>query len=383
MSNLYLNRRHILKTSLLAMAGLSALPALAYGKSSTNNAAVIPGLIPTPGDMDLVIPSSISVRLSANENPFGPSDKAKKAVIESLDRSFMYPMAEIRGLTEAIAKKENVKVENVLISAGSSQILLAAFLAYGNKGKFLVADPGYISRMGEIDMEKVPLNKEHQHDLGEMEKRVNSETSMVYICNPNNPTGTIVNPKQLASFCDAVSPKVPVMVDEAYIDYTDAPQDNTMMDAVRKGQNVIVVRTFSKLHGLAGLRVGYCIAQPEMIEVLEKYLSRFDMSMTSGAAALASYSDAEFLTLAKEKTMASKKFTYDTLKAMDYEYVPSHANFVLFPLRMKGDTFLKKMQEEGVSVRSWEFNRQHWCRVSMGKMEDVQVFAQSFKKVVS
>ncbi len=332
----------------------------------------------------------LKARLFANENPFGPSEKAKKAITDSLKDCHQYPFMAMRQLVSLIAKTEGVKEENILLGAGSSELLLAAALHYSlssRGGSILSADPSYTWLMEAAGglgagWDKVPLDKDYAHDLDAMEKRVSDKTSLVYLCNPNNPTGTIVSPGRLKSFCEAVSRKKPVFVDEAYIDYTDDPARHSVVDCVRKGQNVMVARTFSKLHAFAGLRVGYLVAQPAAIKELEKYCSGgWDTSSPSMAGAMASLQDAGFRDYARVKNAESKAFLCKTLKDEGYEYVPSHANFVLFPLKMNGKKFTEEMMKRGVGVRYWEFNNAQWCRVSMGTPEQMGYFAEAFRQL--
>ncbi|RDC65320.1 pyridoxal phosphate-dependent aminotransferase [Adhaeribacter pallidiroseus] len=204
----------------------------------------------------------------------------------------------------------------------------------------------------------------------------------MYICNPNNPTGTVVDSGKLRAFCERVSKKVPVFIDEAYIDYLPDPKAASMMDCVNKGQNVIIARTFSKLYGFAGLRVGYIIAQPEVVKELSKYAAGgMSISAPSVQAALAAYQDKAFLQDALKKTMASKNFLYDVLKKEGYEYIPSSSNFVMFPLKMEGEKFVAELMKRGVGVRNWKFNNQEWCRISIGRMEEMQAFADAFRQI--
>jgi histidinol-phosphate aminotransferase len=215
-----------------------------------------------------------------------------------------------------------------------------------------------------------------------MEKKIDSNTSLMYICNPNNPTGTVVDTAKLKAFCERVSKKVPVFIDEAYIDYLPDPQAASLMDSVKKNQNVMVARTFSKLYGFAGLRVGYMVALPETIKLLGKYTDGGGaISATSAKAAIAAYQDKAFLADALQKTLASKKFLYETLKKEGYDYIPSSSNFVMFPLKMDGPKFVEEMTKRGVGVRSWKFAGKEWCRVSIGRMEEMQAFAEAFKQV--
>jgi len=228
----------------------------------------------------------------------------------------------------------------------------------------------------------VPLTADYKLDLTAMEQRVDAKTALVYVCNPNNPTGTVLDVPKLKAFCERVSQKVPVFVDEAYIDYLPDPRGASLMEAVKKGQNVIVARTFSKLHAFAGLRVGYIVAQPETIKTLSRYaVGSMSISAPAIRAALVSYQDEAFLQEALKKTLASKQFLYETLKKEGYDYVPSATNFVIFPVRINSKRFVEEMMKRGVGVRSWQFAGKEWCRVSIGRMDEMQAFADAFKQV--
>ncbi len=330
----------------------------------------------------------LKARLFANENPFGPSAKAKKAIKEAMATSYQYPFMKMRELQAKIATFEGVKKEQVYMSAGSSPILLAAAMHFSkNGGTIICGDPSYDDLTHRVDgfggkVVKVPLTSDYKLDLDAMEKLVDEKTSLVYLVNPNNPTGTIVDTAKLKAFVDRVSKKTTVFIDEAYIDYVADPVGTTLIDSVKKGQNVIVARTFSKLYGFAGLRVGYMIAQPEMVKALEGYSNGGgSISATSINAALASYNDREFLDEALAKTNQSKKFLFDLLTKEGYTYIPSSTNFVMFPLNMDGERFTGEMMKRGVGVRFWKFNNKSWCRVSIGKMNEMQAFAEAFKEL--
>jgi histidinol-phosphate aminotransferase len=376
-----INRRNWLKSGALMAAGLS-LGTSKWNATEAHTDAVLSPLADRP---------VIKARLSSNENPFGPSQKARKALMEAIDDSYMYPREYTQQFKSMIAKEEGVTEEHILLGAGSSELLMASALNYtlksGAGSSIISADPSYASLMRSASQygsgwEKVALTKDYAHDLEAMEKKVSEKTSLVYICNPNNPTGTIVPAAKLASFCEVVAKKKPVFVDEAYIDYVDNPKKQSMMEAVRKGQNVIVARTFSKVHGFAGLRIGYVVALPETVKELSKYCTGgMNVCATSVRAAIASYTDADHLSYAIKKNAESRDFLYKVLKDAGYEYIPSHTNFVLFPLQMEGKRFTEEMMKRGVSIRNWEFDNKQWCRVSLGTMEQMQLFAGAFKEL--
>jgi histidinol-phosphate aminotransferase len=334
------------------------------------------------------LPPNIKARLSANENPFGPSAKAKKAIMDAIDKSYQYPFFNFETMFDKIAAFEGIQKEQIMIDAGSSPILKAAAIHFTKDGgNIITGDPSYADLPSAAEefgakIIQVPLTADFKLDLDAMEKSVNAETKLMYICNPNNPTATVVDTAKLKEFVERVSAKVPVFIDEAYIDYLEDPQSVTLVSAIKKGENVIVARTFSKLYGFAGLRVGYAIAQPKMIELLSQYCNgAMSISATSLMAAIASYQDREFLDDAKKKTFASRDFLYKTLKEEGYTYIPSSANFVMFPLKMDGKKFVGEMIKRGVSIRNWEFNNKHYCRVSVGTLEEMQEFAVAFKQI--
>ena len=331
-------------------------------------------------------PPEIKARLSANENPFGPSEKAKKAIAEALATSYQYPFMYTRQLEDKITQFEGLQKGMVMTAAGSSPLLLAAALFYSKGGGTIITgDPSYDdlpshAKAVGAKLVKVPLTADFRLDLEAMEKAIDASTTLIYICNPNNPTGTVLDTDKLKSFCERVSKKVPVFVDEAYIDYMPDPQATSLIDSVKKGQNIIVARTFSKLYGFAGLRVGYIVSQPDILKSLHDYTTgSMSISAPSIRAALAAYQDKDFMQDALRKTFASREFLYKTLQEEGYEAIPSSANFVMFPLKMEGQRFIQEMQNKGVSVRQWKFVNKDWCRVSIGRMDEMQAFADAFK----
>jgi histidinol-phosphate aminotransferase len=342
----------------------------------------------TEREIALNAPLVLKARLFANENPFGPSDKAKKAIEEALPTAYQYPMRSMGELTEKIANFEKVPQENILLASGSSPLLMAAALYYGKPGSNIITgDPSYADlpskaeKMG-VKINRVPLTSEFRLDLDAMEKAIDANTTLVYICNPNNPTATVLEKDKLKAFCERVSKKVTIFIDEAYIDYLPDPQGTTLIPMVNTGANIIVARTFSKLYGFAGLRAGYVVTQPETIKNLSLFTeASMSITATTLAAALASYQDREFLDGALKKTLASKDYLYEVLKKEGYTYVPSSTNFVIFPIKMEGKQFTDEMMKRGVGVRFWKFNNKEWCRVSIGRMDEMEAFAAAFKEI--
>ncbi|MFT3823779.1 MAG: histidinol-phosphate transaminase [Chitinophagaceae bacterium] len=391
MSSRNINRRTLLRSGALLTGGLTFIPGMLSKAIAETTMPAAPLLFNPETDESVVLaaPPDVKARLSANENPFGPSPKAKQAIQDAINDSFRYAFGSSRELINKIATFEGLQQGQVMLAAGSSPLLGAA-AAYFSKdgGSIVTADPSYDDLPRKAAMQykaniiKVPLTADYKMDLDAMEKAITPDTKLVYLCNPNNPTATIVDTAKLKSFCERVSAKVPVFIDEAYIDYLDDPQSVTLIDLVKKGSKVIVARTFSKLYGFAGLRVGYAVAQPDMIRTLSNYCEgAMSISATSIAAAIASYQDKEYMQQVKAKTEASKKFLYDLLKKEGYEYVPSYANFVIFPLKLDSMKFSQEMQKRGVSIRTWKFAGKEWCRISIGRMDEMEAFAAAFKEI--
>lgn len=383
-----LKRRDLLKRGALLTGSFALLNGGIFNKVSAAPTIEKPfeGKVFHGSDLETfeTTPVAIKARLLANENPFGPSAKAKKAITEAINLSYQYPFENRKLLEGKILESEGLKEGQILMAAGSSPLLLAAALCFG-KGTIVSAIPTYEDLLTHAEqlgtkVVRVPLTANYVFDLDAMEKVIDSNTSLVYICNPNNPTATVADTAKLKAFCERVSKNTTVFVDEAYIDYLDDPKSVSLIDSVKKGQNIIVARTFSKLYGFAGLRVGYIVAQPEIITKLNMYTSApMDMSATSIAAAAVAYQDKEFLQGAFNKTMESKNFLYDTLKKEGYQYIPSATNFVMFPVKMESKRFAEEMMKRGVGVRSWKFMGKEWCRVSIGRMDEMREFAIAFK----
>lgn len=378
------SRRSWLKSSMALAAGIAAAPLATYATAPRKYRSI--RVIAE----DLVIPPQmpdLRARLLANENPYGPSPATIEAIQAAVSKGNRYPMSEGMVLKGMVAAKEGLKMENILMGPGSTQLLdMAAVELVGNK-KVLTADPSYMAMVESIENVggttlAIPLTDDGQHDLDAMEAALDDSISMVYIVNPNNPTGTITDSTKLRDFCRRVSEKVPVFVDEAYLDFIDDAMTHSMVDLVREGKNVIVARTFSKIYGMAGLRVGYLAGTEETIERigLQAHVE-WGVSATSIAGAKAAMADQDFLVKCRKDNAASKQFVYDMLDEMDYEYMPSSTNFILFPIRMRTKQFQNAMFSKGIGIRVFELGRKPYCRVSMGTMEEMEMFRDAFKEV--
>lgn len=392
-----LNRRNWLKTGLLTAGGITLFPHLGISEVPRTHIPLdIKGNALYSPFFKEFIPkefpeeSKLLAKLNANENPYGPSPKAVEALKNVAVKGNRYAWRELFNLIDKIATEEGVSPKNIMMGPGSSDLLeKTGMVLFLNGGNVVSADPSYMSLMQVAQAtgaswKPVPLKDDWSHDLKAMEEAIDSETKLVYICNPNNPTGSVTDSTELLDFCSRVSEKVPVFVDEAYLAFLEDGAKQSMVGLINEGKDVIIARTFSKIHGMAGLRVGYIVAQESTLEKIQK-ITRGGMgiSYTSIFAALASMDDKEFQNLSREKNAVAREYVYKSLTKLGYDYVPSHTSFIIFPIEMNGKLFLNKMLEKQVGVRAFEFMGKNWCRVSMGTMDEMKIFTAALTDVLA
>lgn len=388
-----INRRSALKKSVLSLGSLSILPSLGFANSperaplSTSNEWSSSILFK---EHTAPVKAKLIAKLNANENPYGPSPKAIEALKAAAVSGNRYGWKTLSDLVGLLSEKEGVSADHIMMGPGSSDLLEKfGLVLFMNGGNIVSADPSYMSMMNVAksvgaEWKGVPLKKDWSHDLDAMEAAIDKDTKLVYICNPNNPTGTITSYKALKDFCSRVSEQVPIFIDEAYLEFVDGPDGKSMVSLLAEKKNVIIARTFSKIHGMAGLRVGYVAALPSTLEQIQK-ITRGGMgiTVTSIDAAIASFKDVEFQELSKKRNKEARDFTYKKLQELGYEPVASQTSFMIFPQKeLEGKEFLKRMSAEGVGVRSFEFMDKTWCRVSMGTMNEMELFINALDKVI-
>ena len=373
--SIQVNRRQWLKTSALAAAGLTLVRC---GDTINRLEASAES---SPGNDDLIW-------LDQNENPYGISKNTQNAIVNAIKYSNRYPEKQLHELKDLIAKHENVSPGHIIIGAGSTEVFSIAGLLYsGQAGEVLMADPSYqgfrnyFSRVGGR-LNLVPLNNSYEHDLESMYRRISKSIRLVYVCNPNNPTGTVVAGEKLLSFCEEASRSAAVFVDEAYHELVEDSGYASMIDLVRQDRDIIISRTFSKIHGLAGLRVGYGIARPGIIEDFRRIQTNFSpVSVLSLYAAVASYKDAEYIDSSRKKNGESRSYFYSVLEKLEYFYIPSHTNFVIFRIDRDAKDFLKEVRKRNVVLRTFAFNDANWIRVSMGTMQEMRALASVLEEI--
>lgn len=331
----------------------------------------------------------LAAKLNANENPYGPSAKAQEALRAAAGNGNRYAWRELIGLMEEIAELEGVKPENIIMGPGSSDLLeKTAMVLFQKGGNVVSADPSYMSliqvaKACGAEWKPVPLKPDWSHDLDAMEAAIDGQTRLVYICNPNNPTGTLTPANALLDFCARVSEQVPVFVDEAYLGFLEPEARKSMVSLVTQGKNVIVARTFSKIHGLAGLRVGYAVAPEETLDRINA-ITRGGMGLTctSIAAARASMADTAFLQECRGLNTSVRNYVFEGLQELGHDPVPSFTSFMIFPIALEGKDFLDKMTALQVGVRAFHFMDRNWCRVSMGTKEEMSLFLGAVRKTL-
>jgi histidinol-phosphate aminotransferase len=328
------------------------------------------------------------IKLDQNENPYGLSEKAAQAIADAVKSANRYPGRELAALRNLIAQREQVSGDSVVLGAGCTEILSLACLLYGGEGKeVLTAEPtysgfsSYVERLGGT-LVRVPVNDRWELDLDSMARRSTKSVSLVYVCNPNNPTSTMADAARLRAFGEDLARQSVVLVDEAYYELVEDAHRASMVELVRKGANVVVARTFSKLYGLAGLRVGYGIAKPEIAAQLRRVQTNFaPVNQLGLAAARTLYADAGFVASSRQRNAEARAGFYAVLEKCGHKAIAgSQTNFVTFEARGGAARLVSSLQRDyNIRVRSYEFLGKSWVRVSMGTPEEMSLLAKALQ----
>ena len=374
-STIRFNRRQWLRATGAAFAGLALAPRVSLRAEPAPAAAPLPE---TTGP----------VQLCWNENPFGPSLRALAAMQRELPRVHRYPFNLTPELVKRVAAKEGVPEDHIVLGVGSGEILETFGVYLGREhGDVITVSPGYMQmtqameRMGSRVV-AVPLNDRLEHDLDAMAAKVTANTKAIYICNPNNPSGTIVPPDRLRDFAIEVSKKVPVFIDDAYLQCSDDFAANTMAGLVRNGHNVTVARTFSKIYGLAGQRMGYGIMRPEMAQALRVFITG-SVNLLGVVGAMASLEDPTYVEETRLKIKAGRDALIGVLKELGRKYAEPQGNFVFFHTGIPIEEFSKKMRAENVIVARAFAPLLDWCRISIGTPTEMAVCHAALRKILA
>lgn len=376
-----INRRRFFKTN--AAMGLSAsaavvtptMAALATGQPS-------PKLYygPTPG----------IAKLDSNENPFGPSQSALEAMQTATHQGAYYSEDSIPWLKAMIAERHGVTPDHISLGSGSSSLLCSLSVAMTKKGHILAPDLFWDTtaqagvRQGGKIM-RLPKTPNLLLDLDAMEQAITPRTGMVHITNPNNPTGQLLDTNKLRDFCLRATKKTTVLVDEAYNEITDNPEFNSMIPLVKAGHNLIVARTFSKLYGLAGMRVGYMISSPENAQMLSRYgIGDYTLNQAGLAAAIACYNDTKFLAKSKSQILKARESLSAAVQSQGLTHLPSQTNFLFVNLgNLNAESFRQAMASRNIWVRGIYRDYTNYSRVSTGLPQDVDRYIKALPEVLA
>lgn len=376
-----MNRRTFVHTLGAGAVGLAAAGAVPSKAAARATAAGLPADAFANGP----------IRISSNENPYGPSPSALAAVAATAGGANRYPGPAVQALVKAVAEKHGLAADHVLLSGGSGDILSAVSTAFTSPTKAIVGGtPSYESPMRTAQnlghaVERIPLRADMTLDLDAMAE-ASKGAGLFYICNPNNPTGTALPADAIAAAIETVlaaSPDTHVLVDEAYFEYAELPGFGTATPLIEKYPQVIIARTFSKIHGMAGMRVGYALAQPATLARIGEHHSSSGMSVMSLAAATASIQDLAHMAEQVALNREVRRMTIEAFKTAGYTVADSHANFIFVKTGHDAAAFQAACRELNVlSGRPFPPARD-WARISMGTKAEMEAAIPVFMRVLS
>jgi len=327
------------------------------------------------------------IQLNSNENPYGPSAKALEAMTTSQRWASRYPGHLEQQVLETIARHHDTEPACVLLGCGSGEILRIADLAFLAPGKNLVvAEPTFeavltYAQVTRAEPVKVPLTADFRHDLPRMAAACNAQTGLVYICNPNNPTGTVVTREELAAFFERVPQSAAVLVDEAYYHFIDDPRCASACEWMNKQPNVIVVRTFSKVYGMAGMRLGYAMGSKEAIAKMRAHVLGNNSNAAVLEAALASLTDEDLVSRQRKLNNDTRRWLCNELENDGYRYILSQGNFVMIELNGEVQPVVDAFRQRKILVGRQFPSMKNWLRVSIGKPEEMEAFLVGLRTI--
>jgi histidinol-phosphate aminotransferase len=327
------------------------------------------------------------IQLNANENPYGPSAKALEAMTKSQRWASRYPGHLEQQVLETIAQHHGTETACVLLGCGSGEILRIADMAFLAAGKNLVvAEPTFeavltYARVTRAEPVKVPLTADFRHDLPRMAAVCNAHTGLVYVCNPNNPTGTIVTREELAAFFDRVPPSVAVLVDEAYYHFVEDSRCASACEWLNKLPNVIVVRTFSKVYGMAGMRLGYAVGSKDVIGKMREQVLGNNSNAAVLEAALVSLRDGDLVPRQRKLNNDTRRWLCNELEKNGYRAIPSEGNFVMIQLHGEVQPVVDAFRQRRILVGRQFPSMKNWLRVSIGKPAEMEAFLVGLRTI--
>lgn len=325
-------------------------------------------------------------RLDSNENPYGPSMAAMRAVQQALSLSNRYPDEHEELLVEDLARLHSVSDSQILLGNGSSELLKVAALAFTGPGRPLVAARPTFEALarhatvGDAPVVEVPLTADHRHDLATMQET--KDAGLMYLCNPNNPTASITPKEEIRSFLSSVSPQTIVLCDEAYHHYVDSNRYESVAPLIRQHPNLLVLRTFSKIYGMAGLRCGYAVGPSETVGRLRRHTPWNNVNIAALAAARASIADTPHVERNRRRNSEAREDLVERLGKLGFPTIPSHANFVMVDIGMDVRPVIAGLRDRGVRVgRLFPALPSH-LRVTIGKPQEMARFVDGLRRVL-
>ncbi len=329
-------------------------------------------------------PSTI-IKLASNENPVGPSPKAISAMREAASHVHMYPDGNGFLLRQAIARKHNLDIEQVVLGNGSNEIIEFLGHAYLSPGdEILISQYAFVvyllmGKLFQATVIEAPA-RDYSHDLEAMQRLITKKTRLIFVANPNNPTGTTVSPEALSSFIAAIPEHALVIIDEAYQEFLEQALDTPCL--ITKHPNLVVMRTFSKAQGLAGARIGYGLATKEVARQLQKVRQPFQANSLAQAAALAALDDAEHIRKTIEIVKSGRTFLESEFRKRKLKFVPSSANFILVNVG-NGKAVFENIMRHGVIIRPMQiYKLPEWIRVTVGTLIENERFLKALDAVL-
>jgi histidinol-phosphate aminotransferase len=328
------------------------------------------------------------IKLASNENPLGPSPKAIEAITKYSKDVNLYPDQNSYELTGVIAEKLDLPADNVIVGNGSDEIMMLMALAYISAGDEVVVSLNTfstyetVSKLMEASMVRINL-KNYKYDLEAMANTASARTKLIFVCNPNNPTGTINTQRELDLLVSKAPAGTIIVIDEAYRDYVESKEYPNSLEYVKSKKNVIVTRTFSKIYGLAGLRVGYAVAKPEIIRYLSLVRMPFSVNRLAQYAAVASLGDSFHVDASKKNNTEGKSFLYGELDKLGLSYIKTEANFIMINLNDDADIVFMQMMRRGVIIRPLtSFGMPGAIRVTIGTPEQNKKFLHVLRETI-
>jgi histidinol-phosphate aminotransferase len=340
------------------------------------------GAAPRPG-------TDTVVHINFNESPYGPSEKAVKAIRDAAVGMYgrYFEDDSYEELSKTLAVHHNLKRENIQVAVGSTEILkICDDVFLGDKARLVVAEPAYEAVIqyavnSKANAAKVGLTSDFRHDLSKMADATTRETGMVYVCNPNNPTGTIVRKDEVQRFMDRIPDSVTVIVDEAYSHFVTDPNYESAVRYVREGRNVIVAKTFSKIYGLAGMRIGYAIARKDLIDRIKPFTVDYSITGLAVNAVIASIGDTQHVERVSKLNATQRQIFFDEMKKANFESTPSQANFVMVNIKTPVSKIIPEFQKRKILVGREFPAMPTFLRVTIGNEDEMKRFYSAFHEI--